>query len=101
MLSKADLIHAWGPVMTISMIKTNVDMSKVLVLPKIDLVKFKIKTQPIENLRHCLAFFIARIPPYYLKIICYFKPKELISYLHHRRWNTLTKSIYKRFEDWK
>ncbi|MFV8353534.1 glycosyltransferase [Flavobacterium sp. XS2P14] len=38
---KADLIHAWGPVMTISMIEANVDMNKVLVLPKgIDLVKF-------------------------------------------------------------
>ncbi|MBP6181921.1 glycosyltransferase [Flavobacterium sp.] len=39
---KADLIHAWGPVMTVSMIKTNVDMKKVLVLPKgIDLEKFR------------------------------------------------------------
>ena len=38
---KADLIHAWGPVMTISMIEANADMNKVLVLPKgIDLVKF-------------------------------------------------------------
>src|SRR3970040_267089 len=38
---KANLIHAWGPVMTISMNKANVDMNKVLVLPKgIDLVKF-------------------------------------------------------------
>jgi glycosyltransferase involved in cell wall biosynthesis len=38
---KADLIHAWGPVMTISMIEANVDMNKVLVLPKgIDLTKF-------------------------------------------------------------
>lgn len=38
---KADLIHAWGPVMTISMKATNVDMNKVMVLPKgIDLVKF-------------------------------------------------------------
>ena len=38
---KADLIHAWGPVMTISMKKAKVDMNKVLVLPKgIDLVKF-------------------------------------------------------------
>ncbi|MFE3870933.1 glycosyltransferase [Flavobacterium sp. ZS1P70] len=38
---KADLIHAWGPVMTISMIEAKVDMSKVLVLPKgIDLVQF-------------------------------------------------------------
>ena len=38
---KADLIHAWGPVMTISMAATGVDMSKVLVLPKgIDLSIF-------------------------------------------------------------
>ena len=38
---KADLIHAWGPVMTISMKAINVEMNKVLVLPKgIDLVKF-------------------------------------------------------------
>jgi glycosyltransferase involved in cell wall biosynthesis len=38
---KADLIHAWGPVMTISMQKINVDMTKVLVLPKgIDLDLF-------------------------------------------------------------
>ncbi|TDD95222.1 glycosyltransferase [Flavobacterium cellulosilyticum] len=39
---KADLIHAWGSVMTISMKATNVDMKKVLVLPKgIDLIQFK------------------------------------------------------------
>lgn len=38
---KATLIHAWGPVMTISMAEANVDMNKVLVLPKgIDLIKF-------------------------------------------------------------
>lgn len=38
---KADLIHAWGPVMTISMRVANVDMKKVLVLPKgIDLEQF-------------------------------------------------------------
>ena len=38
---KADLIHAWGPVMTISMIEARVDMNKVLILPKgIDLVQF-------------------------------------------------------------
>ena len=39
---KADLIHAWGPAMTISMKEKNVDMNKVLVLPKgIDLAKFE------------------------------------------------------------
>ncbi|RDI58233.1 glycosyltransferase [Flavobacterium glaciei] len=38
---KADLIHAWGPVMTISMMEAKVDMNKVLILPKgIDLEKF-------------------------------------------------------------
>ena len=38
---KADLIHAWGPIMTLSMLEAKVDMNKVLVLPKgIDLVKF-------------------------------------------------------------
>jgi glycosyltransferase involved in cell wall biosynthesis len=38
---KAHLIHAWGPVMTISMREVGVDMSKVLVLPKgIDLSLF-------------------------------------------------------------
>jgi glycosyltransferase involved in cell wall biosynthesis len=31
---KADLIHAWGKVMTYSMEKSNVDMDKVMVLPK-------------------------------------------------------------------
>jgi len=37
----ADLIHAWGPVMTISMKAINVNMNKVMVLPKgIDLAKF-------------------------------------------------------------
>ncbi|AWA29951.1 glycosyl transferase family 1 [Flavobacterium magnum] len=39
--SKADLIHAWGPVMTISMREANVNMDKVMVLPKgIDLESF-------------------------------------------------------------
>lgn len=38
---KATLIHAWGPVMTISMQEVNVDMNKVLVIPKgIDLEQF-------------------------------------------------------------
>ncbi|MBA4277136.1 glycosyltransferase [Flavobacterium sp.] len=41
---KADLIHAWGPVMTVSMQATNVNMEKVLVLSKgIDLEKFENK----------------------------------------------------------
>jgi glycosyltransferase involved in cell wall biosynthesis len=41
---KATLIHAWGPVMTVSMKRANVDMNKVLVLPKgINLLKFENK----------------------------------------------------------
>ena len=44
--NKADLIHAWGPVMTISMKVVNVEMNKVLVLPKgIDLDKFSNKNK--------------------------------------------------------
>jgi glycosyltransferase involved in cell wall biosynthesis len=39
---KADLIHAWGPVMTVSMAEANVDMNKVMVLAKgIHLETFK------------------------------------------------------------
>jgi glycosyltransferase involved in cell wall biosynthesis len=41
---KADLIHAWGNVMEIHMKKSNVDMSKVMVLPKginLDYFEFK------------------------------------------------------------
>lgn len=42
--NKATLIHAWGPIMTISMAEANVDMNKVMVLPKgIDLNKFENK----------------------------------------------------------
>ncbi len=43
---KANIIHAWGEVMANSMSKCNVDMSKVLILPKgIDLERFQnIKT---------------------------------------------------------
>jgi len=38
---KATLIHAWGPAMTVSMNAANVDMAKVMVLPKgIDLKTF-------------------------------------------------------------
>jgi hypothetical protein len=55
------LIHAWGPVMTISMGKANVDMDKVLVLPKgIDLSKFHNQnTADPENPCDCHPFLIA------------------------------------------
>ncbi len=49
---KADLIHAWGPVMTVSMRKAKVDIKKVMILAKgIDLTQFgnkeKIPSQKI------------------------------------------------------
>jgi glycosyltransferase involved in cell wall biosynthesis len=41
---KANLIHAWGSVMTISMQQAHVDMNKVMILPKgIDLAQFENK----------------------------------------------------------
>ncbi len=44
--TKANLIHAWGPVMTISMVEANVDIKKVLVLPKgINLETFSFNQQ--------------------------------------------------------
>ncbi len=47
---KAHLIHAWGPVMTISMKASGVDMNKVMVLPKgIDLDKFENKLNQETN----------------------------------------------------
>lgn len=48
---KANLIHAWGPVMTISMREVNVDMNKVLVLPKgINLEQFSNTDSPSGKL---------------------------------------------------
>ena len=47
---KANLIHAWGPVMTISMKKAKADMGKVLVLPKgIDLAQFGNKENTVSE----------------------------------------------------
>jgi glycosyltransferase involved in cell wall biosynthesis len=55
---KADLIHAWGPVMTISMKEANVDMEKVLVLPKgVDLAQFK---NPKNNSSEKLTAIVTR-----------------------------------------
>lgn len=48
---KATLIHAWGPVMTISMKRIGVDMSKVLILPKgIDLTQFTASETPSNRI---------------------------------------------------
>lgn len=47
---KADLIHAWGKVMTHSMEKANVNMAKVLILPKgIDLSVFENKNTVLST----------------------------------------------------
>lgn len=60
---KADLIHAWGPVMTISMKAIGVDMSKVLVLPKgIDLSLF---TPSISNSTKIEAIVTRSLQPEY------------------------------------
>ncbi len=47
---KADLIHAWGEAMAISMRTHHVDMSKVMILPKgINLTKFENKNNASEE----------------------------------------------------
>ena len=66
---KADLIHAWGPVMTISMKKAKVDMNKVLVLPKgIDLVKFGNKNNA-NPAKMCVIVTRSLLPEYRHDII--------------------------------
>ncbi len=53
---KANLIHAWGPVMTVSMREAKVDMDKVLVLPKgIDLNKFKMRNNSEVKKIHAIV----------------------------------------------
>ncbi|MFV8373958.1 glycosyltransferase [Flavobacterium sp. LB1P71] len=66
---KADLIHAWGPVMTISMMEANVDMNKVLVLPKgIDLEKFS-NTNNANPEKICAIVTRSLLPEYRHDII--------------------------------
>ncbi len=53
---KADLIHAWGPVMTISMKATTVDMTKVMVMPKgINLEKYTNKNTANPTKIHAIV----------------------------------------------
>ncbi|TDW47249.1 protein involved in gliding motility RemC [Flavobacterium sp. 270] len=60
---KAHLIHAWGPVMTISMKAIGVDMNKVLVLPKgIDLSLF---TSSTSNATRIEAIVTRSLQPEY------------------------------------
>lgn len=62
---KADLIHAWGKVMTYSMEKSNIDMRKVMVLPKgIDLSVFTPRNS--DNDSNCINAIVTRslLPEY-------------------------------------
>ena len=66
---KANLIHAWGPVMTISMKEVNVDMKKVLILSKgIDLIKFQSKNA-IDNKKIYAIVTRSLLPEYRHEII--------------------------------
>ena len=78
---KADLIHAWGPVMTISMKAINVDMSKVMVLPKgIDLNQFS--NNKINSSEKLTAIVTRSLMPEYchdviLKAFCILHQREI------------------------
>ena len=62
---KADLIHAWGPIMASHMKNVNVDMKKVLVLPKgINLDQFQFKNAP-ENTQKITAIVTRSLLPEY------------------------------------
>lgn len=53
---KATLIHAWGIAMTISMKKSNINMNKVMVLPKgVDVTLFKPNTIREKNTIHAIV----------------------------------------------
>ena len=53
---KADLIHAWGIVMAQHMVESNVDMSKVMILPKgINLDFFGFKEVHDDNMIHAIV----------------------------------------------
>ncbi|HEX9151129.1 MAG TPA: glycosyltransferase [Flavobacterium sp.] len=66
---KANLIHAWGPVMTISMKQAHVDMNKVMVLPKgIDLAQFENKNNANPE-KICAIVTRSLLPEYRHSII--------------------------------
>jgi glycosyltransferase involved in cell wall biosynthesis len=60
---KAHLIHAWGPVMTISMKEIGVDMNKVLVLPKG--IDFSLFTPSTSNASRIEAIVTRSLQPEY------------------------------------
>jgi hypothetical protein len=75
--------------MTISMIETNVDMSKVWFYQR-DLVKFKIKTQPSWKI--CAIVTRSLLPEYrhdiILKSFAILNQKNWFRTYYHRRRNT-------------
>jgi hypothetical protein len=68
---KMQLIHAWGPVMTISMGKANVDMDKVLCCRKGICLNFTTRIpQILRKSMRLSPFLIAWIPScYYFKFV--------------------------------
>jgi glycosyltransferase involved in cell wall biosynthesis len=61
----ADLIHAWGPIMALHMKSVDVDMQKVLVLPKgINLEQFNLKIRP-QNTQKINAIVTRSLLPEY------------------------------------
>ncbi|KFF05116.1 glycosyltransferase [Flavobacterium reichenbachii] len=60
---KAHLIHAWGPVMTISMKEIGVDMNKVLVMPKG--IDFSLFTPSTSNASRIEAIVTRSLQPEY------------------------------------
>ncbi len=62
---KADLIHAWGPIMASHMKRVNVDMKKVLILPKgINLDQFQFKNS-LQNMQKITAIVTRSLLPEY------------------------------------
>lgn len=67
---KADLIHAWGPIMASHMQRVHVDMKKVLVLPKgINLHQFTFKTKTQQNDKITAIVTRSLLPEYRHEII--------------------------------
>ena len=66
----ADLIHAWGPIMASHMNRVNVDMNKVLVLPKgINLKQFNYKIRPQNNQQITVIVTRSLLPEYQHEVI--------------------------------
>jgi glycosyltransferase involved in cell wall biosynthesis len=67
---KADLIHAWGPIMASHMKRVGVDLQKVLVLPKgINLKQFKFKEKEPNNQKITAIVTRSLLPEYRHELI--------------------------------